>query len=111
MGLIIGLLVSTVSVMVAAYIVPGVKVENFTTAIIVAIVLGVLNTFVKPILILFTLPINILTLGLLSFLINASIILLAASLVPGFSVSSLWIAILFSIALSLIQSFLSSLVK
>ena len=90
---------------------PGVVVDGYWTAIIVALVLALLNLIVKPILILFTLPVTIVTLGLFLFVINAIIVLLADSFVGGFDVSGFWIALLFSILLSLFQSIVFSLIE
>lgn len=111
MQLAVFLLVNAISVFVASHILPGVEVRNFATALIVAIVLGVLNTFVKPILILLTLPINILTLWLFVFVINAFLILLASVIVPGFKVNGFFWALAFSLVLSIVSSFLNSLSK
>ncbi|MBU3821980.1 phage holin family protein [Flavobacteriaceae bacterium XHP0103] len=113
MNLIIRLLLNALAVFILAYLLPGVVLSGneFVTAIIVAVVLSVLNLFVKPILVIFTLPITILTLGLFLLIINALIILLADELLSGFSVSSIWVAILFSILLSILQSILHSLFK
>ncbi len=105
------LIISTVSVFVAAYLVPGVAVDGVTTAFIVAIVLGVLNVFVKPLLVFLTLPITLLTLGLFTFVINLGLIYLAEYLVTGFSIGSILAAILFGLILSLVNSFLSMLAK
>jgi putative membrane protein len=82
----------------------GVKVDEFTTAITVAIVLALLNFFVKPVLVLFTLPVTFFTLGLFLLVINAIIILLCDHFVDGFRVDTFWTAMLFSIILSLSQS-------
>jgi putative membrane protein len=90
---------------------PGVTVAGYLTAIIVALVLALLNLIVKPILIIFTLPVTILTLGLFLIVINAIIILLADAFVGGFEVSGFWIALLFSILLSIFQSLLFSLAE
>lgn len=109
MAILLNLLVSSVAVFVTAYILPGIKVNDFFTAIVVAIVLGVINAFLKPILIILTLPINVLTLGLFTFVINALLIMLTSFLVPGFYVANFWWAILFSLVVSLVTSFLNSL--
>ncbi|OGC69603.1 hypothetical protein A2415_03450 [candidate division WWE3 bacterium RIFOXYC1_FULL_39_7] len=106
MKLLFNLILNTVSVLVAAYILPGVDVASYLTAAVVAIVLGTLNTFVKPILVFLTLPITFITLGLFTLVINAVLVLLVAMLVPGFVVVSFWYALLFSIVVSLIGSFL-----
>ncbi len=87
----------------------GVRVSGIQTAIIVAIVLGVLNTFIKPILIFLTLPITLLTLGLFLLVINALMILLAAKLVTGFQVENIWWAMAYSFVVSLVSAFLNSL--
>jgi putative membrane protein len=82
----------------------GVDVDSFTTSLIVAIVLGLLNLIVKPVLILFTIPVTILTLGLFLLVINAIIILLCDNLVDGFSVNSFWTALFFSVVLTISES-------
>lgn len=89
-----------------SYLLSGVRIDSFWTAIVFSIVLAVLNAIVKPILILLTLPITILTLGLFLFVINAVIILLASRLVDGFQVNGFWWALLFSLLLSFITSLL-----
>ncbi len=96
-------LVSTIAILIAAYLLPGVEV-TLVGALVLAVVLAILNLFIKPILILLTLPINIVTLGLFSLVINALLVLLADKIVPGFAISGFWIAVLFSIVLSLINS-------
>lgn len=111
MQILANLIVNGLAVYVTAMLLPGVNVDSFITALIVSIVLGVVNTFIKPILILVTLPVTILTLGLFTFVINALMVYLVSSLVPGFQVDSLFSALLFSLVLSLIGSFLYSLVK
>jgi putative membrane protein len=88
----------------------GVSVDNFITSLIVAIVLGLLNIFIKPILVLLTLPVTIFTLGLFLLFINAALIILCTKIVGGFKVDSLWTAMLFSILLSLLQSIMYRLV-
>lgn len=111
MQIIINLLINGLAVLISAYLLPGVKVDSYFTAIVVAVVLGLVNTVLKPILILFTLPITILTLGLFTFIINALMILLVSSLVSGFSVRGFWWALIFSLVLSLVNSFFHSLTK
>lgn len=104
MKLIIRLLVTAILVVILSYVVKGVVVDGFTTALTVAIVLGLLNLFVKPILVILTLPVTIFTLGLFYLVINASMILLCEYFVDGFHVASFWTALLFGILLSLSQS-------
>jgi putative membrane protein len=87
------------AVIVSAYILPGVTLASFWTALVVALVLGLLNAFIKPLLIILTLPINILTLGLFTLVINALVIMMASAIVPGFKVDGFWYAMLFSIVL------------
>ncbi|GAB4156127.1 MAG: phage holin family protein [Winogradskyella sp.] len=111
MNVILKLLLNALAVFILAHLLNGVEVNGYLGAIIVAVVLAILNLFVKPILIIFTLPVTILTLGLFLLVINALIILLADKLVDGFSVSSFWTAILFSILLSILQSILYSIFK
>lgn len=111
MNLILRLLLNALAVFILANILNGVHVDGYTGAIIVAVVLSILNLLVKPILVILTLPITIVTLGLFLLVINACIILLADKLVDGFSVSSFWTAILFSILLSILQSLLQSFLK
>lgn len=108
---ILRILLTAVVVVFLAKFLPGVTVAGYLTAIIVALVLALLNLIVKPILILFTLPVTILTFGLFLIVINAVIILLADAFVDGFDVSGFWIAVLFSILLSIFQSLLFSLAE
>lgn len=105
MNILIYLLVNGLAVYVASYILPGVHVADFFTAITVAVILGIVNVIIKPILFLLTLPINILTLGLFTLVINGLMILLVSRLVPGFRVDSFLWAIVFSFVLSFISSF------
>ena len=108
MKLIFKIVLTAIAVVVIAKFLPGVEIANYTSAIIVAIVLGILRITVKPILIFFTLPATIVTLGLFLLVINAVIIMLADYFVGGFEVSGFWVALLFSLLLSLFQSFLYS---
>lgn len=91
-----------------SFILEGVKMESFYTAIILAIVISVLNVLVKPLLIIFTLPLTILTLGLFLFVINAIIISIADYFIDGLVITSFWWALLFSLLLSIVVSFLYS---
>ncbi|MEQ8909202.1 MAG: phage holin family protein [Vicingaceae bacterium] len=105
------LFANAIAVLVTAYLLPGVEIKDFLTAIVVAAVLALLNNFLKPILIILTIPVTILTLGLFLLVINALIILLADDLIGGFTVASFWWALLFSIILSVINSLFSALDK
>ena len=111
MKLIIRILLSALAVVILAKILPGIGVDSYMTAIIVAVVLSLLNFIVRPILVILTLPVTILTLGLFLLVINAIIILLAANLIDGFEVQSIWWALLFSLLLSLLQAILFSILK
>ena len=102
--IIVNLILSAIAVFVSAYVLPGVKVDGFVTALVVAILLAVVNTFIKPLVLLLTLPINILTLGLFSLIINALMVMLVAAIVPGFHVNGILWALVFSIVLSLVSS-------
>lgn len=101
---IIKLIISSIAVLTSAYILPGVYVENFTTALVVAAVLAFLNAFLKPLLVIFTIPFTIITLGFFLLVINAVIIIVTDNLIDGFEVRSFWWALLFSLILSLTTS-------
>lgn len=111
MKLLMKIVISSILVLLLSLFIKGVYVENFTTSIIVAVVLGLLNVFVKPILILFTLPVTVFTLGLFLLVINAILILLCTKIVGGFRVDSFLTALIFSIVLSLLQSIMYRLLK
>jgi putative membrane protein len=110
MNFLTRLLISTIAVILSAYLLPGVAVDSFITALLAAIVLSLLNVVVKPVLVILTIPITILTLGLFLLVINAIIIMFASSILSGFTVDSFWYALLFSIVLSLVNSILGGLV-
>ena len=110
MQLILELFIKALAVFVTGYILSaGIIISSPWVAVVVAIVLGVLNVFVKPLILLLTLPINILTLGLFTFFINAFIVQVASWIVPGFGVTNFWWAMLFSLILALINVFLHML--
>ncbi|MEO2062358.1 MAG: phage holin family protein [Christiangramia sp.] len=109
MKFILKLLLTAVAVVILAKILPGVTVNSYLTAVIVALVLAVLNFLVKPLLVILTLPVTILTLGLFLLIINAIIIFIADGFVSGFDVDGWFMAIVFSLLLSLFQSVLFSL--
>ena len=98
------LIVNAFAVLLTAYLLPGVEVASFLSAVIVALILSLLNTFVKPLLIILTIPLTIMSLGLFLIVINAIIIFIADDLVSGFKVKSFIWAILFSFVLSLFNS-------
>lgn len=106
MKLLINWILSGLAVMTATYLLPGVHVQSFLTALVVALVLGIINAVLKPILVILTLPINILTFGLFTLVINAVLLILTSTLVPGFTIDSFWQAFLFGLLLSVINFFL-----
>ncbi|HTN46260.1 MAG TPA: phage holin family protein [Flavipsychrobacter sp.] len=108
MGILLKILINALAVFGAAYFLPGAHVKDFKTALIVAIVLGILNFFVKPLLVILTIPITIVTLGLFLLVINAIIIKLCASLVDGFSVDGWLWAVIFSLVVSFFAAILES---
>ncbi|OGH10580.1 MAG: hypothetical protein A2857_06850 [Candidatus Levybacteria bacterium RIFCSPHIGHO2_01_FULL_36_15] len=109
MSLLISWVISGAAVLVTAYLLPGVHVKDFLTALIVALILGIINVTVKPVLLVLTLPINILTLGLFTLIINAAIILLVSAIVSNFKVDNFGWALLFSLVLSIINFFLQKI--
>jgi putative membrane protein len=106
MNVLLRIIISAVVAFGLSYILSGIHIQSFVTALILAAVLGLLNLIVKPILIILTLPITIFTFGLFLFVINALIILIAANFVKGFRVDGFWWALLFSLMLSVLTSFL-----
>lgn len=111
MYLILTLLINASALILTAYLVPGFGVSNFATALLAAIVLGVVNTFIKPVLMILTAPLTILTLGLFSFVVNAVMLWIVALVVPGLTISGWMPAILGAIVLSVISTGLSMLFK
>lgn len=104
-------LVMTISIGIAAHFIPGVIVDGFLSALWVALFLGIVNVLIRPLLILITLPINILTLGLFTFVINAALVLLVSVIVKGFYVQGFFAALIFSIVVSAINWLLNGIVN
>jgi len=104
MTLILRLLFNALGLILIAELVSGIHVDGLYPAVIAAVVLGILNSIIRPILIIFTLPITILTLGLFAFIINGALFLFAASFIEGFSVDNFWYALLGSILMSVIST-------
>ncbi len=96
-------LINSLVIIAAAYVLPGVHIASFLTAVAVALVLGILNLFIRPLLVLLTLPLTILTLGLFLLVINAVLILLTSNLVSGFVVDGFGWAVLFSLVVSILH--------
>lgn len=109
MSILLRLLVTSLAAFAAAKLLPGIHIDGYLTAILLAIVLGLLNVLLKPLLFIITLPITLITVGLFLFVINALIILIASRLVGGFHVDNFWWALLFSIVLSVFSSILLKL--
>lgn len=105
--MLVAILINTLAVLVTGYILPGIRIDNFFTGLVVAVVLGVINAVLRPIIFILTLPINILTLGLFSFVIMGLMVYLASAIVPGFHVSNFGWAVLFAIVVALINFFLT----
>ncbi len=103
MPIILNLLLSGLAVAIASYLTPGAHVDGYLTAVIVAVVLAIVNTIIVPILNILTLPLNILTLGLFSLIINVLMVLLVAKLVPGFVIDGFWVALVFAVVLALVN--------
>lgn len=98
------LIINTLVIFGLAYLLTGININNFWTALLVAVVLGLLNIFLRPILLFLSIPINILTLGLFTFVINALIVMITAYLITGFSITNFAWALLFSLIISLVNS-------
>ncbi|KKP67671.1 MAG: hypothetical protein UR66_C0003G0137 [Candidatus Moranbacteria bacterium GW2011_GWE1_35_17] len=111
MKYLINWIVMTLAVFISAQLIPGVSVDSFFVAFIAALVLGIINVILKPILLILTLPINIFTLGLFTLVINAFLVLLASNLVDGFRVAGFWWALLFSLVMSVVHSALHQVGK
>ena len=110
-GLLIRWLFLTVAILVAAHLIEGIEVKGFWSACVAAAILGELNAFFRPVLILLTLPINILTLGLFTFVINAVLMMMVSGVVGGFEVYGFWSALLGSLVISVISWLLNSFIN
>ncbi|MEK7529326.1 MAG: phage holin family protein [Patescibacteria group bacterium] len=97
------LVINTAALLVIAYLVPGFHVESLWTALIASVVLGLINAFLRPLLKILTFPITLLTLGLFSIVVNALLLWLTSSLVPGFTIETFWVAALGAIILWLVS--------
>lgn len=109
MKILINLALSALAVYVTARILPGVVLDGFGTALVVAVALGAANAVLRPLLLILTLPINVLTLGLFTFVIIGGMVQLVSWLVPGFQVFGFWRALAFALVLWLVNAFLSRL--
>jgi putative membrane protein len=111
MNIILRFLLNGLAVLATAYLLPGVDVTNYQTALLTALVLSIANVIIKPLLIVFTIPITVMTLGLFLLVINAIIILLVDYFVSGFSVKDFWWALAFSLIMSIFNSIINDLLK
>lgn len=110
-GLLIRWLILTLSILAAAYLLEGIEVRSFFAAFFAAAALGILNAFFRPVLLLLTLPINLLTLGLFTFVINALLLMMTSGIISGFHVEGFWSAVFGSLVISLVSWLLTSLVS
>lgn len=110
-NLLVRFLLNGGAVLTTAYLLPGVEVKNYETALITALVLSIANVVVKPILIVFTIPITVVTLGLFLLVINALVVLLVDYLVDGFTVDNFWWALAFSLIMSIFNSIINDILK
>jgi putative membrane protein len=111
MGFLIRWLILTVAIIVASYLLEGIRISGFFSAFFAAATLGILNALFRPILILLTLPINILTLGLFTFIINALMLKMASGVIPGFEVYGFWTAVFGSLIISVVSWLLNSFIS
>ncbi len=111
MYILLSILLNALALLITAYIVPGFNVANFQSALLAAIVLGIINTFIKPVLLFLTFPLTIVTLGLFIFVVNAIVLFMASAIVPGLTIAGWLPAILGAIVLSVVSTGMSMLVK
>ena len=109
-GIFLRWLILTVAIIVTSYLSGGIHVNGFFSAFFAAAILGILNAFFRPLLLLLTLPLNILTLGLFTFVINAIMLMMASGVIPGFEVHGFWAAVFGSLLISIISWFLTSFI-
>ena len=109
-GVFVRWLINTVALLATAKVIQGIHVQDVWGALVAAAVLGIVNAFIRPVLVLLTLPFHILTLGLLTFVINGFMLLLVSKVVSGFTVSGFWAALVGSLVLSLISGLISMVV-
>lgn len=110
-GLLIRWIVLTLAILVTAYFFDGIHVSGFFSAFFTAATLGILNAFFRPVLLVITLPINILSMGLFTFIINAVLLLMASGVIPGFKIAGFWSAVFGSIMVSLVSWILNLLIN
>ncbi len=111
MGLLIRWLILTAAIIIASYLLDGIHISGFFSAFLAAAILGVLNALFRPVLIILTLPINILTFGLFTFIINALMLKMASSVIPGFEVQGFWTAVFGALIISFVSWLLNSFIS
>jgi putative membrane protein len=110
-GILLRWLISTISILIAAYLIDGIHVSGFLSAFFAAAILGILNAFFRPVVFILTLPINILSLGLFTLVINAVLLMMVSGVISGFTVDGFWWALLGSLIISLVSWLMTSLVN
>jgi len=110
MDIIFHWLVSTFVIAITAYILPSAQISSFGVAVLAALVLGLVNAFIRPFLVLITLPINVVTLGLFTLVINALMIMLTSAIVPGFRIDGFWSALVFGIVMAVVGYIVSLII-
>jgi len=111
MGLLIRWLILTVAIIFASYLLDGIHISGFFSAFFAAAILGILNALFRPLLLILTLPINILTFGLFTFIINALMLKMASGVIPGFEVHGFWTAVFGALIISVVSWLLNSFVS
>ena len=111
MGILIRWTILTVSIIIASYLLEGIRISSFFSAFFAAAALGILNALFRPILLILTLPINVLTLGLFTFIINALMLKMVSGIIPGFDVQGFWTAVIGSLIISVISWLLNSFIS
>ena len=109
--LIVKWILFALAIIFTAWIIPGISVANFLSAMFVVIIIALINMFIRPLIMFITLPINFLTLGIFTFVINALLLMLAGFVAPGFEVEGFWSALLGSLVLSILNMFINSIDK
>ena len=110
-GIFLRWLILTFSIIATSYLIDGIQVSGFVSAFFAAAILGILNAFFRPILLILTLPVNILSLGLFTFVINAIVLMMVSRVIPGFEIYGFWSAVFGSFIISLVSWFLTSFIS
>ena len=111
MKILLTWIIGALAILLSAWIVPGVNIAGFGASLLAALILGAVNAVIRPIIIILTLPINILTLGLFTLVINVAMVALVALIIPGFSIANFWTALIFTIILSIITWIMEGVIK